>query len=212
MDFLQCVLRKIGVPILCCMTLATDVSADICDRTPEVRDKILEQFPHSDCGDISDEDLASILTLDLSSSGIRALKAGDFAGLSSLRRLRFPGNELKSLPDGLFEGLASVRQLWIHGNELASLPAGTFTGLTNLVMLLMGSNRLTELEEGLFDGLPLLEQLFSAATKSRSCVPTPSRAREPAMALLPWQSVDGSARRNFQRPVGSSGLVLLCKA
>ena len=126
--------RGNGVSILCCLVLAADASAatGICDRAPQVRDRILERFPGSDCEDISDEDLTSIEILDLSDSEIGALKAGDFAGLTNLRELNFPGNELTSLPDDLFDGLTSPRRLWINNNELASLPEGIFDGLANL--------------------------------------------------------------------------------
>ena len=87
--------RGIGVSILCCLVLAADGSAatGICDRAPQVRDRILEHFPGSDCEDISDEDLTSIEILDLSDSEIGALKGG-FRRFDESEGVELPGKRV----------------------------------------------------------------------------------------------------------------------
>ena len=162
----QCVRLGGSGVLLCWAALAADAqsASGICDRTPQVRDKILEIVGDTVCEDVSAEDLASIRILDISDSGISTLKAGDFDGLRNLRDLNFPGNQLTSLPAGLFVDLANLEQLWINNNLLASLPAGTFDGLAKLRSLLMGNNQFIELEQDLLMPCPPSSGFFSAAT------------------------------------------------
>ena len=194
---------NVGV-ILYCLALAAaaPAAADICDRTPEVRDKIVEQLQASDCAGVSDADLASIKNLDLSGSGIAALKPGDFAGLSTLRELRLHQNELTSLPDGLFGGLTSLRELFIQNNRLDSLPSGIFDGLTNLIALFMGNNRLTG-TGGRTVRWPARtgRSLFRGQSNHGTAFGYVRRPRQPAVSLLCRQSVDDATQRSVRWPV-----------
>ena len=132
-------------------------TANICDRTPEVRDEILYKVSSSDCAAVN---LASVTeTLDLSESGLTSLKAGDFDGLDSLGFLKLSNNQLKTLPVGLFDELGSLWRLDLDNNQLTMLPAGVFDELANLDSLLLSHNQLTTLPKGLFDGLDNLEYL-----------------------------------------------------
>ena len=94
----------------------------ICGRTPQVRDAILGRLSGiSDCAAVTDADLGAIGgdlglsgiagTQDLDREKIRALKSGDFGGLSSLRRLWLLDNSLEALPEDVFEGLSALTSL-----------------------------------------------------------------------------------------------------
>ena len=123
----------------------------LCDRTPQVRDKLFEIIGLSACEDVTAEHLASVSHLDLSGSGIEALDEHDFRGLSSLRQLDLSGNQLTVLPEEVFRGLANLEVLWLEDNQLTSLPQGIFRGLGNLRWLNLLVNNLTSLPTGIFD-------------------------------------------------------------
>ena len=145
----------------------------VCDRTPEVRDAIVEKVPDvDDCGDVTEAHLAEIDgVLDLQgpytywgvTSGlpnpIPELKAGDFSGLSTLEGLRLHYNDLTTLPPGLFHGLFSLITLSLENNHLTTLPAGIFAGLSSLRTLALSENPLTTLPAGIFSGLTVLDKL-----------------------------------------------------
>ena len=111
-------------------------TVDICDRTPQVRDAILEALGAADCAAV--EGLANVARLDLSESQLTALRAGDFDGLASLEALYLYDNELTALPEGAFDGLTSLQILslgdssspcWLDKcNELTALPPSVFDG------------------------------------------------------------------------------------
>ncbi len=159
--------------------------AGICDRTPQVRDAILDLIGGgAACGDVTAAQLEAITdTLNLTTQGIANLKTDDFQGLTNLRYLYLGENALTSLPEGVFSGLASLRSidlqtnaltalptnvlrdlpnlsgLYLSGNALTTLPEGLFSGLSNLRSVALHRNTLTELPEGLFSGLSNLSSL-----------------------------------------------------
>ena len=67
-----------------CRSRAAD-RAGICGRTPQVRDALLSLIPEvTDCALVTEAHLSTITdTLHLRRQEITALKAGDFAGLST---------------------------------------------------------------------------------------------------------------------------------
>ena len=148
----------------------TIATAGICDRTPEVRDALLDLIETNEgaavvCADVTAAHLAGVTGdpddgIDLSRSGIVALKAGDFAGLTSLTDLTL-SRALASLPAGVFAGLTSLTDLTLSRNgSLASLPAGVFDELTSLTSLtLAGNSLLASLPAGVFDKLTSLTSL-----------------------------------------------------
>ena len=166
-------------------SLAALSSAPVCDRTPQIRDAILNMIPGvADCAEVTDEQLAAITgNLRLKGRGIRMLRVGDFDGLSNLSVLDLQHNRLKSLPQGVFDDLARMNRLRLNNNQLTELSPDIFTRLTgmenlhlannklttvpvnllanntNLVFMSLYNNGLTELPAGLFDGLANLEEL-----------------------------------------------------
>ena len=141
------------------VTRASD--GGICGRTLAVQTAILGKISGvSACADVTTANLAAITgTLDLANKSIAALAAGDFAGLTSVTRLKLNGNTLTGLPAGVFDELTALTRLDLNGNDLASLPAGVFDQLTLLTRLDLKINKLTELDAGVFDELTLLTTL-----------------------------------------------------
>ncbi len=166
----------LGLVLLAVPEKATAQIVPVCDRTPEVRDAIVEKVPDvSDCGDVTEAHLAEIEG-DLNLAGpydvwgipsgdlpnpILELKAGDFSGLSSLEGLGLHANKLTTLPAGLFHGLSSLETLALGRNPLTSLPAGIFSGLISLqsLGLSLHYNDMVPLSGDLFSGLTSLQWL-----------------------------------------------------
>jgi len=146
------------------LTFATpdpgSITGGICDRSPQVRVKLLEATGESACGRVTPSQLAAVTLLDLRRTGIHALEAQDFIGLSSLTSLNLGENRLATLPDGIFAGLSNLERLEMPGNALNTLPEDVFSGLGSLTGLDLRSNALTALPEGIFSGLPNLETLW----------------------------------------------------
>ena len=139
----------------------------VCDRTSQVRDAIVAAVPGvSDCNDVTETHLAAITNLnlqgnpfDLEVNEIKALKPGDFSGLSSLNTIKLGNNDLTTLPTDIFSGLSSLTFLDLNGNDFSSLPDSVFDELTSLTRLWLHFNRLTTLPDSIFDELTKLTEL-----------------------------------------------------
>ena len=116
----------------------------ICDRTQEIRDRILVllQYVHSfkgGCGDVNETHLAKLEALDLGRNQITefplSLQSHDFEGLVNLERLYLRDTGLRSLPAGVFADLQSLQRLELQKNPLVSLPYDEFEALPNLTLL-----------------------------------------------------------------------------
>ncbi len=131
--------------------------AGICGRTKAVRDAILGMIPGvSNCADVTPEHLAGISGdfqnnfLNLISKGLSSLKAGDFDGLTNLKRLRLTRNSLSTLPAGIFDDLTGLLALDLNFNQLTALRPGVFDRLTKLKYLYLNKNSLAVLPDGVF--------------------------------------------------------------
>ena len=137
-------------------------SQGICGRSTAVMGWIAREAGFAgaaECGQVTDAHLARIGRLFFSLQGVRTLKVGDFAGLTSLTILGLESIDLDELPEGLFAGLTSLKFLNLGYNRLTELPAGVFSGLTSLERLRLTSNDLSRLPAGVFDGLSNLKEL-----------------------------------------------------
>ena len=142
---------------------------DICDRTPQVRDAILEALEANDCAAVDSQALAGVDSLDLGGwkpkwwpfkwNQLTALRGRDFADLTGLQTLYLHNNQLTALPDGVFADLASLQRLELPHNQLTALPEGVFDSLTSLQSLWLNNNQLTALPAGVFDDLTSLQRL-----------------------------------------------------
>ena len=156
------------MPTLTTLRLDVEDAATTCGasplqgRTKKVVDEIVEQLRGvNDCADATSQQLASqdLTFLDYENAGITMLRAGDFAGLSSLTFLYLHENELTSLPGNTFAGMSSLEQLRLEDNKLASLDKDTFAGLSRLQQLHLHKNKLTSLPSDVFNGLSRLLEL-----------------------------------------------------
>ena len=139
----------------------TGPAEGVCDRTPQVRDALVEAVVEvSTCGQVSAADLAEVASLSFEWSGLTSLKANDFSGLSSLHTLKLHGNSLTALPEGLFEELGNLQTLSLDHNSLTGLPPGVFSGLAKLQSLSLTNNPLGSLSVDTFSGLSQLQRLF----------------------------------------------------
>ena len=151
----------------------TAAAKGICDRTPQVRDEIVEQAqiesprrgidPPTDCAEVTADHLAIVRSLWLAQANITVLQEHDFSGLVSLNSIVLGTNSLATLPEGIFQGLSRLELLDSSYNpSLAVLPENLFQGLDSLNVLYLTNNDLQELPEGLFQGLNSLEVLWLA--------------------------------------------------
>ena len=142
------------------VTVVESVPADVCSRTPQVRDALVETTRGvDDCAEITTAHLTQVTLLYLPVTGIDALQAHDFSGLTSLEHLDLRYNRLSALPEGVFSGLTNLEVLLLVQNSLTSLPRTTFEGLESLQLLILAENQLKALPEGVFGGLSKLEWL-----------------------------------------------------
>ena len=133
-------------------------SEGVCERTPQVRDALVESAGVSACDEVTDEVLGQIHRLHLFNMRIARLAEGDFAGLSNLENLEVGVNGLTELPSGLFDGLSNLKYLSLRSNQLTDLPFDAFAGLPNLEYLNLWGNRL-KLRPASFAGLSRLVYL-----------------------------------------------------
>ena len=142
-------------------TLETIPVPAISDRTPQVRDAILDAVrldspTISNYASITVYHLARITRLSLNDTNINSLKADDFDGLNSLTTLSLTNNQLTTLPEGIFDNLSALTWLSLRYNRFTMLPEGIFDGLNSLTWLSLSNNQLTTLPEGIFDNLSAL--------------------------------------------------------
>ena len=132
----------------------------ISERTLQVRDAIVAAVPSvNSANDVTDAHLATITSLDLSSTSITALKDGDFDGLTALTTLNLSLNQLSALPAGIFDDLNALTELYLVFNQLSALPADIFDDLNALTTLSIVGNQLSALPAGIFDDLNALTEL-----------------------------------------------------
>ena len=131
----------------------TAAAQRVCDRTPQVRDKLVELAGTSRCEDVTAGHLARVTMLDLSRSDIVWLHEGDFEGLSRLKTLNLSRNLLRTLPEEIFHGLNSLAELFIHQNKLITLRAGVFNGLSSLRALWLQDNSMNRFPRGFPEGI-----------------------------------------------------------
>ena len=143
-----------------------------CDRTPQVRNKIVSSLPGiSSCEEVSRQHLGLIDSISLRNSGIGSLLAADFRGLTSLETLDLGSNDLTTLPTGIFSDLTKLRILDLSSNDLTALPADVFNSLGALQTLNLSANNLTILPIGVFANLINLMELNLSSNRNLTSLP-----------------------------------------
>ena len=160
-----------------------DGTANVCVRTPQVRDAIMKAAGIGTCTEVSTSNLSEIIELDLNNGDVSSLAPGDFAGLTALDYLDLRFNRLSSLPAGVFSGLTALKTLHLYDNRLTNLSADVFSGLTALQYLSLGSNRMTALPDGLFLELTSLRSL-GLGTNRLSKLPDNALSKLSALEIL----------------------------
>ena len=143
---------------------ATEVKAQpngICSRALAVRTPILAATSRTACAEVTDADLASVITLSVTAYGSTSIDPADFAGLTGLTSLWINASpQLTTVPDNAFAGLTALTSLNFNVLfSLTTLGEDAFAGLTTLENLDLSSNLLTTLDEDIFDGLTALIRL-----------------------------------------------------
>ena len=145
------------------LTHSFDLTGGICERTPQLRDKLLALVKAkpgnsgiANCSAVMPEVHLPTLTnvLDLRNAGIATLKRGDFANLGGIATLRLNGSGLTALPAGTFEGLDdTLTSLSLSGNDLQTIAAGVFDPLIGVTSLSLSFNDLSSLPPRIFEKL-----------------------------------------------------------
>ena len=162
---------------------------NVCDRTEQVKNKILAKLEKTDCSAVTAEDLKSFVVLSLYNLNIASLKAGDFAGLVTLKTLYISHNQLTVLPEGLFEKLSKLKSLDLSTNHLSSVPEGIFGPLVSLQRLRLDNNQLIVLPEGVFTGLKYVEKIDLGDNQLSSL---PEGIFDPLISLKKLRLVDNA--------------------
>ena len=125
----------------------------ICDRSLIVQAPTLAAIAGvSNCADVTPAHLSAI-TGSLDVAPLKALKVGDFDGLSSLEELYLQsGSQVTELPAGIFDDLSSLTKLQVGFTGIATLQPDVFSNLSSLTTLVLSFNALTVLPAGVFDG------------------------------------------------------------
>ena len=148
---IRSVLRRFSRLLFACVPLllvaialmpATPADAydiDICDRTPQVRDAIMKEtnllrffLGMADCSAFDSANLRDIADLDISGSGIKELKKGDFSDLQNLSHLNLSNNGLQSLDSKLFSKLGNLEDLDLSHNQLEKYPEDILENLNSV--------------------------------------------------------------------------------
>ena len=130
------------------------------ERTPKVKNAILNKLGLTDPAAVNDAHLASIRNLNLSDSNIRSLNADDFDGLSELRKINLELNDIRNLPADVFDGLSELRKINLRSNDIRNPPADVFDGLSAVTEIDLGQNDIRNLPADVFDGLSKLSILY----------------------------------------------------
>ncbi len=128
----------------------------VSSRTEQVATAIAAAVGARAMSTVTETDLATITSLDLSGTSLTTLKTDDFADLVSLTTLNLSNNALTDLPAGIFDDTPSLSSITLANNQLSSLPVGLFTGLSFLNTVDLSGNGITRLSGGTFSGLSAL--------------------------------------------------------
>ena len=135
---------------------------NICDRTPEVEQAILDELTGSPtCSTVTDTQLSGITNLRVTDYSNATIVPSDFAGLTMLESLYIVDSPaLTETPaDAFAEVSSSVTTLFVWGTGVTTFHEDTFNGLSAVRELGLGANRLTSLDPDLFDGMTSLDRV-----------------------------------------------------
>ena len=132
-----------------------DSPTGICDRTPQIRDVIVEAISDvDDCADVTAAHLAAITSLYPYNKGITSLKVSDFDGLTALRNLDLGRNSISDLT--VFKDMTALEFISLSNNSITDISA--LKGLTSLTRLELYNNSISDISA--LKGLTSLKRLL----------------------------------------------------
>lgn len=130
----------------------------VCDRTPQIRDALVQALDKP-CDQIREADLLQVKAIRVPRTGLTAVKLGDFSGLTRLDTLNVKRNAISELPRGIFAELSSLRVLVILGNNLHELPEDFTAANPKLEKIHMFGNAFTTISPRVLRNLKSLPKL-----------------------------------------------------
>ncbi len=150
--------------------LSQNLYADVCKRTPQVQDAIVEQVTEIlgrekpiPCDKITKEHLAVIRELDLSRRRMTTLRTHDLEGLSHLEYLDMGGNKLRELPENIFWHTPRLTELYLNDNNFTEITDSSLNGLHKRLQFL--SVEYNDLSNLTLEDFPHLEELYAGENK-----------------------------------------------
>ena len=121
---------------------AAAINPPLSERTPQIRDAIVEAVPGVNNADnVIAPHLAAITTLNPAFTGITSLKAGDFNGLTALTYLNLSDNPIGDI--SVLGDLTTLTTLYLPGCSISDI--SVLGNLTNLKTLYLTHNSISDI-------------------------------------------------------------------
>ncbi|MDE0190921.1 MAG: hypothetical protein OXQ90_06160 [Gammaproteobacteria bacterium] len=120
-------------------TVTVEIEEGVCDRTPQIRDRLVSVTRVDRCADVTGENLTDIG--DFYTGRLSTVQKDDLMGLSGLHLLgvcwheaeRYaPRGTLATLPEGFFDHVPGMLELSISGCAITELPDNILSSMPNL--------------------------------------------------------------------------------
>ena len=157
------------------------VTGNICWRTPEVQEKLIEDLRIPSCQLINEGELFRVMEFDVDTPEVNP---GDFDHMPNLKELQI--EELRKFPEaGTFDGLGSLKQLEINsGTGNLVLEDGALYGLERLEYILLRNLQEIPTEDLADLGLIKEIEIFNNGGGTPSSIPKNLIARLPTVERL----------------------------
>ena len=160
----------IGLFFIPLFSYGQEAFLSVCDRTPQVREAIMEKIAQMDPSiECNDDDLMILLfhefeTLSIDSSlfdffSHPILKADDFSGLLNLRSIDLSDNNIEILPPNLFSHNPNLQRIDLSDNQITLLPEELLSHLSDLRILKLSDNNIESIPPNFFSHTPNLQAI-----------------------------------------------------
>ncbi|KAG5669550.1 hypothetical protein PVAND_017437 [Polypedilum vanderplanki] len=106
------------------------------------------------------ETFTNLITLHISSSGLRTLTVEALENCRNLRSVWFSLNQISEIPDDLFRHATNLQTVILNNNHITKIKIGMFTNSNSqLHTVWLRQNEITEIEDLAFDDLPSFTSL-----------------------------------------------------
>ena len=137
---------------------AQATTVDICDRTEQIEEAILQAIDDNTgsrpaCDAVTSAQLEAIDVINVSGSSagsqVTSLKSGDLSGLTNLTSFSASNSKIGTIPAGFFDANTKLTSMDLAVAQLSTLPAGIFDKLTSLTTLRLERNFFSSMPPGL---------------------------------------------------------------